>query len=165
MGYFSPDADVWLPGHAYIKRITCLWAVKNLLLCFVLLEANKMSRPSVLGEGFHCWCVLCTELEPTRQDLGFVSYPCSWLTPWHGDCLFWTKLSWGFFFDFACCQLCMMYHPEYALYPMSDLNCGNKAVIWFSCLQWEPDFPLACPPEGHCRLDYLAAVCSGNSER
>lgn len=142
MGYFSPDADVWLPGHAYIKRITCLWAVKNLLLCFVLLEANKMSRPSVLGEGFHCWCVLCTELEPTRQDLGFVSYPCSWLTPWHGDCLFWTKLSWGFFLTLhaASCAWCTIQNMLFIL--CQTLTVATRRWFDFPVCNESQIFPL-----------------------
>lgn len=59
------------------KRQHASEQLKNLLLCFVLLEANKMSAPSVLGEGF-CWQrVLLLGQGPGSRALGLVPHLCS----------------------------------------------------------------------------------------
>lgn len=112
--------------------------------CFVLfcLRQTKCQAPQSWERVFLVNVSFAQSLSPRDRIWG--SFPTPAADSLHGMgtvCSGQSLL--GIIFYFALCQLCMMYHPEYALYPMSDLNCGNKAVIWFSCLQQEPDLPLA----------------------
>lgn len=110
------------------------------LFCFARGKQNV--NPLNFRRGF--LLLTCASRRAWARESGFgVRFLPLQLTHSVAQVLFVLDKAFLFFLDFVRCQLCTMYHPEYTLYPMSNLNRGNKAVIWFSHLQREPDLPRA----------------------
>lgn len=160
---FSPDADVWLPGHAYIKKTTCLWAVEKPTALFCFARGKQNVSPLSPGRGLLLAACASPGAGAWQPGPGAGASPLqlSHFVAWG---LFVLDKAFLVCLDFGRCQLCMMYHPEQALYRVSKLNRGSKAESCFSRLHWEPGSRFD-PSEGCCRVGYLFVVCSSTSQR